>query len=349
MKSNKKSSSQSAGNSMVEVSLVAIYLGLQVSSTGIDRYRGALENALMRGGRASDRAGLIDKAQSGMTGSIIPFRRWHADIFMAASLMNEHGRSCFKGDGSVVDAGFFLQMGNELEYVDVVGKGSAAFEVLNPRRTRTLLQELSEWGMRPKAEVMDLVEGEFLKLHTGTNHFDSLKEVPLSRRVVSGRPVQAVISLFKVASHQCSTDADPLISRVARGGASVVPGASSLHLMGLTPEFLMEMHAAYLASNHQLDSLYVVVDMDGSIFLSPLPGLMDVGSRSEGWWVPLRDIGTALGGDVRVTASLPFDAALALMRHTHWMWTRDEKNWVHLAWCIQQQNLKKSDFLEKTT
>jgi len=334
---------------MVEVSLTAIYLGLQVPSPGIDRFRGELENALMRGGRASDRAGLIDKAQSGMTGSIIPFRRWHADIFMAPSLMNVHGRSCFRSEDSVVDAGFFLQMGNELEYVDIAGKGSSAYEVLRPHITRALSQKLSDWDTRPRAEVMDFVKGDFLKLYPGTKYFDSLKEEPTTRRLASGRPVHAEISLYKVAPVQCGTATDPLISRVARGEASVVSGGRSLHLMGLTPEFLMEMHAAHLADDNQMNPLYICVVMHGSIFLSPLPDLMELGSRSEGWWAPLRDIGTALGGDVRVTASLPFDAALALMRHTHWMWTRDEKNWVHLAWCIQQQDQKKSDFLEKTT
>ena len=68
----------------VDVSLLAIYLGLHIGGNAIESLRGELEGALIRAGQRADRLGLIRQAMSGMPQAIVPFHRRTPDIHLAA-------------------------------------------------------------------------------------------------------------------------------------------------------------------------------------------------------------------------------------------------------------------------
>ncbi|MCE2880686.1 MAG: hypothetical protein LW719_15200 [Comamonadaceae bacterium] len=183
----------------VEVSLLAIYLGLHMGGNAIARYRGELEAALIQAGQRADRLGFIGQALSGMPQAIVPFHRRTPDIHLAASLMGDLGRACFRTDGSAVDAGYFMWVGDEVRYIDESSdKNTRVPEVLDPFGTRSLLHDLTLWSRRPCVEVLDSSEGDLLRLIPGTDRFSCLKFTPTARKEPADKAQRATVSLLKV-------------------------------------------------------------------------------------------------------------------------------------------------------
>lgn len=324
----------------VDVSLLAIYLGLHLRGDAMQPRKGELESALIWAGQRDDHRGLSSLAQSGMPQAIVPFHRRLVDIQLAASLMNDLGRASFRTEGMAVDAGYFEQIANELRYVDTLGEGATQLpEVLDPVRTRSLLNGLSLWTQRPCAEVIDSDQGDVLRLRPGTELFASHKLTDPTRKELADKPQRATVSLLRVAPKQQRAKAGsaPQVSRVALGQVMLVREPEGLLMRQLAPEFLLEMHAAALSRSSPGHALFLHVDLLSSQFLSPLPDLMQPGATAQGWWVPLRDISTGLGGSRRLTASLPRGTAIALMQNTPWMWSEDLSEWVQWAWWLEHQ------------
>jgi hypothetical protein len=325
---------------LVDISLLAIYLSLHVNRPAVHSLRGNLEMALIRAGQRNDRLGLIGLALSGMPQAIVPFSRRIPDIHLAASLMDNLGRACFRTDGSAVDAGYFVWIAEELRYVDVSGESATRVpEVLDPFRVRALLQDLSRWTDRPCAEVLDCTQGDLLRLTPGTDRFACLKVTPPPRKQAANKPQPATVSLLKVAPDPEVGNIPPVpkVSRVARGQVMLVGQSQSLLMRQVAPGFLMELHAAALARRGPEHTLFLHVGLLDSQFLCPLPDLMQPGAGAQGWWAPLRDISDGLGGACRLTAPLPRSTAIALMQNAPWMWSDDLVEWVRWAWWLEQQ------------
>jgi hypothetical protein len=324
---------------LVDLSLLAVYLGLHMGGAAVDPCKGELHSALIRAGQRDDRLGLIGQALSGMPQAIVPFSRRMPDIHLAASLMDELGRACFRTEGSAVDAGYFVRVGSELRYADALGDEPTRLpEVLDPFRTRALLHELFRWTDRPSVEVLDATQGDLLRLRPGTERFVSLKVTPPARRELADKPLRANVSLLKVVPKSSSGKATlaPQVSRVALGLVTLVRDSQSLLMRHIAPEFLMEMHAAALATHSPERTLFLHVDLLDSQFLSPLPDLMHTGAITQGWWAPLRDISDGLGGSWRMTTRLPRSTAIALLQNAPWMWSDDLGEWVRWAWWLGQ-------------
>ena len=335
----------------VDVSLLAIYLGLHMGGTAVDSYRGELEGALIRAGQRADRLGLIRQAMSGMPQAIVPFHRRTPDIHLAASLMDDLGRACFRTDGSAVDAGFFIWVGDEVRYVDDIGDSASRVpEVLDPFGTRSLLRDLALWTSQPRVEVLDSAEGDLLRLIPGTDRFACHKVTPPARKELADKSQRATVSLLKVGPKPQLDGAPsaPQVSRVALGQVTLVRDSDSLLMRQIAPEFLMEMHAASLARPSPGHALFLHVDLIDSQFLSPLPDLMQPGASAQGWWAPLRDVSNGLGGSWRTDAPLPRSTAMALMQSAHWMWSNDLSEWAQWAWSLQHQGLSTSLSCQQT-
>jgi hypothetical protein len=325
---------------LVDVSLLAVYLGLHTKGESIRACQSDLDSALIRAGQRDDRLGLIGLALSGMPQAIVPFNRRLPDIHLAASLMGNLGRACFRTEGSAVDAGYFVWIADELRYVDASGEGATGVpEVLDPFRIRALLQDLSRWTHRPCAEVLDCTQGDLLSLSPGTDRFACLKVTPPARKQAADKPQPATVSLLKVRSGPQLGDAPslPQVSRVARGQVMLVRQSQSLLMRQVAPEFLMELHAAALTRHSSEHALFLHVGLLDSQFLSPLPDLMQPGATAQGWWAPLRDLSDGLGGACHLATPLPRSAAIALMQNAPWMWSDDLSEWVRWAWWLEQQ------------
>ena len=324
----------------VDVSLLAIYLGLHLSGDAMQPRKGELERALIWAGQRDDHRGLTSLALSGMPQAILAFHRGLIDIQLAASLMNDLGRGSFRTEGMAVDAGYFEQIANELRYVDTISEGAAQLpEVLDPVRTRSLLHGLSLWTHRPCAEVVYSSEGDVLRLRPGTELFASHKLTDQARKELADKPRRATVSLLRVAPkpQRAKAGSAPQVSRVALGQVMLVREPEGLLMRQPAPEFLLEMHAAALSKSCPGHALFLHVDLLSSQFLSPLPDLMQPGATAQGWWVPLRDITTGLGGSRRLTGTLPRGTAIALMQNTPWMWSEDLSEWVQWAWWLEHQ------------
>jgi hypothetical protein len=178
-----------------------------------------------------------------------------------------------------------------------------------------------------------------LRLIPGTDRFACHKVTPPARKELADKPQRATVSLLKVGPKPQldGTPSAPQVSRVALGQVTLVRESDSLLMRQIAPEFLMEMHAASLARPTPGHALFLHVDLLDSQFLSPLPDLMQPGATAQGWWVPLRDITTGLGGSRRLTGSLPRGTAIALMQNTPWMWSEDLSEWVQWAWWLEHQ------------
>lgn len=325
----------------VEVSLLAIYLGLHMGGNAIARYRGELEAALIQAGQRADRLGFIGQALSGMPQAIVPFHRRTPDIHLAASLMDDLGRACFRTDGSAVDAGYFMWVGDEVRYIDESSdKNTRVPEVLDPFGTRSLLHDLALWSRKPCVEVLDSSEGDLLRLIPGTDRFSCLKFTPTARKEPADKAQRATVSLLKVGPKPQLNGATsaPQVSRVALGQVTLVRESGSLLMRQVAPEFLMEMHAASLARPGPGQALLLHVDLLDSQFLSPLPDLLQTGTTAAGWWAPLRDLSASLGGSWRLEAPLARSTAIALMQSAHWMWSGDLSQWVQWAWRLEHQD-----------
>ena len=324
----------------VDVSLLAIYLGLHLSGGASQPRMSELEGALIQAGQRDDHRGLTSLALSGMPQAIVAFHRRLVDIHLAASLMNDLGRASFRTADMAVDAGYFEQIANELRYVDSVSQGAAQLpEVLDPFRTRSLLNDLSVWTHRPCAEVLDSPQGDVLRLRPGTELFASHKLTDQARQELADKPQRATVSLLRAVpkSQRAKASSAPQVSRVALGQVMLVREPEGLLMRQPAPEFLLEMHAAALSRSSPGHALFLHVDLLSSQFLSPLPDLMQPGATAQGWWVPLRDITTGLGGSRRLTGSLPRGTAIALMQNTPWMWSDDLSEWVQWAWWLEHQ------------
>jgi hypothetical protein len=319
----------------VEVSLLTIYLGLHMGGNAIDPYRGELEGALIRAGERKDRLGLIRLALSGMPQAIVPFHRRLADIHLAVSLMDDLGRTCFRTEGSAVDAGYFMWVGDEVRYIDESSDNTTRVpEVLDPFATRSLLHDLSLWTRKPQLEVLDSAQGDLLRLIPGTDRFGCLKIMPPARKQAANLPQPATVSLLKVGPKPQERGDAPQVSRVALGQVTLVRDEGSLLMQQVAPEFLMELHAASLARPSPGQALFLHVDLLDSQFLSPLPDLLEPGAIAQGWWAPLRDISNGLGGSWHLSATLPRSTVIALMQNAPWMWSKDLGEWARCAWLL---------------
>lgn len=326
----------------VEISLMAVYLALAVGSPeGLEPDPGleqALDAALERRGLNGGGMRLLSAAMSGMPQAILPFRRERRDILLAAGLVRDVSRAGFRGDGHGVDAGYFVCMGESLHYVDTVERvHHYSAELVELEATRSLVASLRAWREPPTVEVGDPAQGELLRLRAQTE-LRSLRQEPPAQPRLARQPVRSNLSLLRVAkpAARLRPHAEaPAVTCVASGVVLFERDDHSLLLREAPPELLMEMHAAGLAAQEDGAGLWLHLQREDHAFLAPLPDLMQPGARSSGWWAPLRDITSALGGSLLTTVALPRGVAMRLMRHRPWAWMAERDEWVRCAWWQQ--------------
>lgn len=336
MKAVRKKRTVNFESAQIEVSLIAIYLGLH--SQTMHRHYGELEEALIRSSSGRDRMGLVSQALSGMPQAIVPFHRRIPDIHLAACLIDEVGRACFRSADTAVDAGYFSRIDNALHYNDVVGEGGVGVpEVLDPLRTRALINDLHRWTQKPHLEIVDSEQHDFMRLHVGTTAFAGLQTEPSARR--SGAAMQARMSLITVTCGQIPEQrAEPEAPKVQSeflGTVTLAPDQGSLLMQGVDTRIYMQTHAAWSVADKLGDTIYLHLELSGAQFLSPLPDPLQFGAKARGWLVPLREIGSAFGGSTRACTHLPRGVAIDLMRHTPWMWLEDPAEWALGAWWLE--------------
>lgn len=339
MRANRKTPASDFERAEVDVSLLAIYLGLQVHAA--HRHHGQLEAALCNSAIMRDRRQLISQAESGMPEAIVPFVRRRPDIYLAASLMEELGRACFRSADAAVDAGYFMRVADDLRYIDAVGEGGTSLpEVLDPFRTRALINQLHQWTERPRIEIVDSQHGDFLRLHVGTQAFGNLQAA--ARRHKSAKPISARMSLLSVSGGQAPERREPSSTPEVKcellGTVSMAPDQDAWLIGGVESRIYIETHSAWYVAQNMGDSVLVHLEFNGAQFVAPLPDPLQFGATACGWLAPLRDISSELGGSSYPCARLPRQAALALMRHTPWMWSPELTEWALWAWCLTDPN-----------
>ena len=324
----------------VELSLMAAYLGVVLLGTEDPALAGLLRKALERRARESDRADMVNMALSGMPQAIVPFRRDPLDIFLAAGLMKDASRAGLRGEGNAVDAGYFSCTTGSVQYVDTVSRIHRHHaELVEPQATRALVQALRGWATPPVVEVGDPAEGTILRMYAGTSALPHMGIEPPASARLAERPLRANISLLRVGvtAPERRHAVDPQVHRVAYGQAAFERDGNSLVLRDVAPEFLMEMHAASLMAQEDGVPLWLSIERARNEFLSPLPDLMQPGAQSPGWWAPISDIGSALGGAHGTCVRVPRWVALRLMQRFHWAWTFAREDWVLCAWWMQRR------------
>lgn len=336
MKAVRKKRAANFESAQIEVSLMAVYLGLHIQA--MHRHHGELEDALIRSSGGRDRMNLVRQALSGMPQAVVPFHRRIPDIHLAACLIDEVGRACFRSAETAVDAGYFVRADNELRYVDTAGESGAGVpEVLDPLRTRALINELNRWTQKPHLEIVDSEQHDFMRLHVGTTAFAGLQTEPSARR--PGAAMQARMSLITVSCGQIPEKrAEPEAPKVQSeflGTVTLAPDQGSLLMQGVDSRIYMQTHAAWSVADRWSNTIYLHLELSGAQFLSPLPDPLQFGAKARGWLVPLREIGSALGGSTRACTHLPRGVAIDLMRHTPWMWLEDPAEWALGAWWLQ--------------
>ncbi len=329
----------------VELSLMAGYLGVSLLGDEDPALSALLRRVLERRARDGDRGDLVRQALSGMPQAIVPFKRDPLDIFLAAGLMKEASRAGLRGQGNAVDAGYFSCATGEAQYVDTVSRIHCFHaELVDPDATQALVQSLQAWGTAPVVEVGDPAEGVLMRLHPGTSGLPNMGiEPPASARLAERLP-HANISLLRVGVHPSQAHyaadprvVDPQVTRVAYGQAVFEREANSLVLREAPPEFLMELHAAALAAQDEGVPLWLSIERGRNEFMSPLPDLMEAGAHSVGWWAPISDIITAIGGAHGTAMRVPRWALLRLMQRFHWAWACGREEWVLCAWWLQRR------------
>lgn len=342
MRAIRKTPASSFERAEVEVSLLAIYLGLHVPA--VHRHHGQLEAALCNSAILRDRRQLISQAESGMPHAIVPFVRRRPDVYLAASLMEELGRACFRSADAAVDAGYFMRVADDLRYVDAVGEGGTGLpEVLDPFRTRVLIQQLHQWTERPRIEIVDSQHGDFLRLHLGTQAFGNLQPETAARRHKAAKPIPARLSLLTVAGGQSAQSRGaspaPSVKSELLGTVTMAPDQDAWLIRGADSRIYIETHSAWYVAQTQDDSMFIHIEFNGAQFVAPLPDPLQFGATASGWLAPLRDISSELGGSSYACTRLPRQAAVALMRHTPWMWSPDLTEWALWAWWLQPKDL----------
>jgi hypothetical protein len=329
----------------VELSLMAGYLGVTLLGDEDPALSALLRRVLERRARDSDRGDLARQALSGMPQAIVPFKRDPLDIFLAAGLMKDASRAGLRGQGNAVDAGYFSCAMGEVQYVDTVSRIHRFHaELVDPDATQALVRSLQAWGTRPVVEVGDPAEGVLMRLHPGTSGLPRMDIEPPASARLAERPLQAHINLLRVGVHPSEPHhmadprvVDPQVNRVAYGQAVFERDANSLVLREAPPEFLMEMHAAALAAQEEGVPLWLSIERGRNEFMSPLPDLMQPGAQSEGWWAPISDIITALGGAHGTAMRVPRWALLRLMQRFQWAWACGREEWVLCAWWLRRR------------
>jgi len=328
----------------VELSLMAGYLGVTLLGDEDPALSALLRRVLERRARDGDRGDLVRQALSGMPQAIVPFKRDPLDIFLAAGLMKDASRAGLRGLGNAVDAGYFSCATGEAQYVDTVSRIHRFHaELVDPDATQALVQSLQAWGTAPVVEVGDPAEGVLMRLHPGTSGLPRMDIEPPTSARLAERPLRANISLLRVGvsagEHHLADPrvVDPQVTRVAYGQAVFERDANSLVLREAPPEFLMEMHAAALAAQDEGVPLWLSIERGRNEFMSPLPDLMEPGAQSVGWWAPISDIITALGGAHGTAMRVPRWALLRLMQRFHWAWACGREEWVLCAWWLQRR------------
>jgi hypothetical protein len=270
----------------------------------------------------------------------LPFHRPHEDILYAAACYSRGQRLRLSGMGNVVEAGFFELDEPKCRYVDQVDRTAwPAREILPVATTWALCRQLKEWTQRPQVEVGDLMAGEFLKLQSNVSGLRSLPSDPPVNPRLQHLGVKSVISIVRV--HE--GDPDPRLAHPIRaetlseGEGMLEREAGTWVLRNPRPELVMEMHAAWL-NEPDPTSLWLLIRRHGEQFLAPLPDLMQTGARSEGWWVPTRDLFEAMGtpGD-GTELKIPRRAAMRLMERYPWFAPMNPKESAVMAWWMRER------------
>lgn len=319
---------------------MAAYLGAVVGEQEDPLLTKTLTVAIESKGQERDRPGFLRQALSGMPQAITPFKRKRLDIFLAAGLMQDTSRAGFRGDGNWIDAGYFTCTASEVHYVDTVNRvHNFQTELVNPLATAKLVRTLRSWAERPMVQVGDPANGEVFRLTAGTTGLKNLKIDPPANPRLANQPWRSTVSLLRLSDNDLISrvSSTPSVARVAMGQALFEREDQSLVLREVQPEFLMELHAAFLMSAEEGTSLWLHVEHYGNEFLAILPDLMEPGSTSRGWWAPIRDVSMSLGGSHGTRVTVPRWAALRLMKRNPWMWLGERDEWVRCAWWISKQ------------
>ena len=298
-----------------------------------------LQAALERRARSGDRLAFVQQALSGMPQAILPFKRDALDIFLAAGLMQDASRAGMRGQGHAVDAGYFSCATGEPVYVDTVSRiHQLQAELVDLESTRGLVHALQAWGAWPSVEIADSAQGEIMRLRPGGTNLKRMGIEKPERPRLADVPLRASLKLLRVADDEPAPSgaATPAVEPVALGQVTLEREADALVVKDVQPEFLMELHAAHLRAQDGSVPLWLNIEWGRNHFLAPLPDLMAPGDVRTGWWAPVSDIGTALGGNHNLCAKLPRWAALRLMRKASWAWVHDRDEWVRCAWWIQR-------------
>ena len=244
---------------------------------------------------------LRDMMGSGMPGAVMPFSRSALDRAYACAMADSGEGFSFFTEGAEVEAGYFQVNSLRVDYVDRVGKGWRASELLAAPALRRLLKLLRGAEREPlfievpddDAVALRIVGCDWLRAQAGPLRL-SLLRPGLSR---PGLPARRL------------------------GPASLAPGPSGLALTGMRVEHLMELQAASIQGSWLL--------VEGSLrCLAPLPDLTEAGARSPAWLCPVDALSEGLGGAVKV--SMPIDPALAqrLMQRFAWAAAADPADWL---------------------
>ncbi len=251
---------------------------------------------------------LRNMMDSGMPGSVMPFNRSAFDQAYACAMADSGESFSFFTEGAEVEAGYFQINFRRVDYVDRVGKGWRASELLAAPALRRLLKLLR--GAERKPLFIEVPEDDSVAL-----------------RIVGCAWLRAPAGPLRLSLLRPGLPARSL------GPASLAPGPSGLALTGMRVEHLMEMQAASIQGSWLL--------AEGSLrCLAPLPDLTEAGARSPAWVCPLNALSEGLGGAAR--ASMPIDAALAqcLIQRFAWAAAADPADWLAACAAALPQTLE---------
>jgi hypothetical protein len=239
---------------------------------------------------------LRDMMDSGMPGAVMPFNRSALDRAYACAMADSGEGFSFFTEGAEVEAGYFQVNSLRVDYVDRVGKGWRASELLAAPALRRLLKLLRGAEREPlfvevpddDAVALRIVGCDWLRAQAGPLRLSLLRPGLPARRL---------------------------------GPASLAPGTGGLALAGIRVEHLMELQAASIQGSWLL--------VEGSLrCLAPLPDLTEAGARSPAWLCPVDALSEGLGGAAKV--SMPIDPALAqrLMQRFAWAAAANSADWL---------------------